>query len=42
MFKSMPLKRVLGAVGKLENATKKRTIRISIKTIYWPLRDIVE
>jgi len=24
MFKSMPLKRVLGEAGRLENATKKR------------------
>lgn len=29
-------------VGRLENAKKKRTIRISAKIIYWPLRDIVE
>ena len=34
MFKSMPLKRVLGEVERLENAMKTRSIRISAKTLY--------
>jgi len=42
VFRAMVLKRGLGAVQKLENAKKKRTIRISAKITYWPLRDIVE
>jgi hypothetical protein len=29
MFKRMPLERVSGAVQRLENATKKRSIRIN-------------
>ena len=40
MFKRMVLERVLGAVQRLENATKKQSIRISAKTTYWPFRDI--
>jgi len=41
MFKSMALKRVLGEVRKLQNATKKRRIRIDTKTTNWPFWDIV-
>ena len=40
MFKGIVLKRVLGAVQRLENATKKRSIRISAKNTYWPFWDI--
>jgi len=40
MFKRMVLNRVLVEGRRLENATKKRPIRISVKNIYWPLRDI--
>jgi len=40
MFKRMVLKRVWGAVQRLENAMKKRSIRLSAKIIYWPFRDI--
>lgn len=36
------IKRKLGEVERLENATKERSIRISAKTTYWPFRDIVE
>jgi len=42
MFRAMVLKRVRGAVQRLENATKKRSIRISAKTTYWPFWDIAE
>jgi hypothetical protein len=34
MFRAMVLKRVWGAVGGLENAMKKRKIRIYTKTAY--------
>jgi hypothetical protein len=37
----MVLKRVLDEVGELQNATKKRCIRIDTKTPYWPFGDIV-
>ena len=40
MLKRMVLKRVWGAVQRLENATEKRDIRIATKTANWPLRDI--
>jgi hypothetical protein len=36
------LKRVLGEVQRLEKALKKRSIRLTVKTIYWPLWHIVE
>jgi len=29
-------------LGRIENATKKRPIRISVKITYWPFRDIAE
>ena len=29
-------------MGRIENATKKRPIRISVKITYWPFRDIAE
>jgi len=38
----MVLKRVWDEVIRLENAIKKRSIRISAKTTYWPFRDIAE
>ena len=38
----MSLKRVLGAVQRLENSMKKRSIRISAKNTYWPFWDIAE
>ena len=38
----MGSKRVMGAVQRLENATKKRSIRISAKMTYWPFRDIAK
>jgi len=41
VFKRMVLKRVSGAVQRLENAKKKRSIRIDTKTPYWPFGDIV-
>jgi hypothetical protein len=34
MFKRMVLKMVLGEVERLENAMKKRSIRINTKTAY--------
>ena len=36
------LKRGLGAVQRLENATKKRNIRFDTRTTNWPFRDIAE
>ena len=36
------LKGVLGAVGRLENAMKKRSIRIIPKNTYWPFWDIAK
>ena len=42
MFKRMVLKRVWDEVQRLENATKKRSIRISAKMTYWPFRDIAK
>ena len=42
MFRAKVLKRVLVEMGRLENATKKRSIRLSAKITYWPLRDIAE
>ena len=41
MLERMLLKRVLGEMQRLENATKKRSIRIDTKTPYWPFGDIV-
>jgi hypothetical protein len=38
----MVLKGVLDEVGGLQNATKKRKIRIYTKTFIWPFRDIAE
>ena len=40
MFKSMPLKRILGEMGRLGNTMKKRSIKISAKKTYWHFRDI--
>jgi len=40
MFRAMVLKGVWGAVQRLENAMKKRNIRISTKTPYWLFWDI--
>ena len=42
MFKKMVLKWGLGEMGRLENATKKRSIRIDTKAANWPFRDIAE
>jgi len=41
MFRAMMLKGVLEEVGRLENAMKKRSIRIDTKTTNWPFWDIV-
>lgn len=41
MFRAMILKGVLEEVGRLENATKKRSIRIDTRTTNWPFWDIV-
>jgi len=40
MFKRMVLNGVWGAVQRLENAKKKRSIRINTKPANWPFRDI--
>ena len=42
MMQRMLLKRVWGEVQRLENAKKKRSIRIDVKITYWPLSDIAE
>jgi len=42
MFESMVLKWGLGEVRRLQNAMKKRIIRIDTITPYWPFRDIAE
>jgi len=42
VLERMLLKRVFEEAGGLENAMKKRSIRISAKTTYWPFRDIAE
>ncbi len=42
MFISMLLKRVFVEVQRLENAKKKRNIRIDTKAANWPFRDIAE
>ena len=42
MLERIVLKRVSGEVGELENATKKRNIRIDTITPYWPFGDIVK
>ena len=42
MFKRMPLKRVLGEVDKLDNATEERSISHIVKTTYCPFWDIAE
>ena len=42
MFRAMVLKRVLVEMGVLENAMKKRNIRIDTKAANWPFRDIAE
>ncbi len=42
MFKRMVLKGVFDEVGRLENAKKKRSIRINTKTAYYPFRHIYE
>ena len=42
MLERMVLKGRFGEVGRLENAMKKRSIRIDVKTTYWPLSDIAE
>ena len=40
MLERIVLKRVSGEVGELENAMKKRSIRIITKSKHWPFRDI--
>ena len=40
MFRAMVLKRGLGAVQRLENAMKKRSIRFDTRATNWPFRDI--
>jgi hypothetical protein len=40
VFRAMVLKTVLGEVGRLENATKTRSIRICTKVAYWPFQHI--
>ena len=42
MLERMLLKRVWDEVQRLENATKKRNIRIDTITPYWPFGDIVK
>ena len=40
MFRAMALEVVSGEVQRFGNAMKKRSIRLSAKITYWPLRDI--
>ena len=40
MFRAMVLKGVSGTVQRLENAMKKRSIRICTTIAYWPFQHI--
>jgi hypothetical protein len=42
MFRRMVLKRGLDEAQRMQNAIKKRSIRITAKNTYWPFRDIVK
>ena len=42
MLERLALKRVLGEVDKLDNATEERSICHIVKTTCWPFRDIAE